>query len=73
MTEYVAHTTTCLRQKLRPTYCSRLGRPSHVDFPEQRAVSLMRQHRNRFYSNADDTRRIKKGRDFTNSNALAHK
>jgi len=31
-------------------------------FPELWAVSLMRQYRNRFYSNADHTRRIRKGR-----------
>jgi len=30
-------------------------------------VSLMRQYRNRFYSNADHTRRIRKRRDITKS------
>jgi len=36
-------------------------------------VSLMRQYRNRFYSNADHTRRIRKGRDVTKSDACAQK
>jgi len=31
----------------------------------------MRQYRNSFYSNADHTRRIKKGRDVTKSDACA--
>jgi len=34
-------------------------------------MSLMRQYRNSFYSNADHTRRIKKGRDVTKSDACA--
>ena len=38
-----------------------------------RAVSLMRQYKNRFYSNADHTRRIRKGRDVTKSDACAQK
>jgi len=37
------------------------------------AVSLMRQYRNSFYSNADHTRRIKKGRDVTKSDACDQK
>ena len=37
------------------------------------AVSLMRQYRNRFYSNADHTRRIKKGRDVTKSDYVPKK
>jgi len=36
-------------------------------FPEPWAMSLMRQYRNSFYSNADHTRRIKKGRDVTDA------
>ena len=42
-------------------------------FSEPRAVSLMRQYRNTFYSNADHTRRIGKGRDVTKSDACAQK
>ena len=42
-------------------------------FPGPRAVSLMRQYRNRFYSNADHTRRIREGRDVTKSDACVHK
>jgi len=33
----------------------------------------MRQHRNKFYSNADHTRRIRKGRDVTKSDACPQK
>jgi len=33
----------------------------------------MRQYRNSFYSNVDHTRRIKKGRDVTKSDAYARK
>jgi len=33
----------------------------------------MRQYRNRFYSNADRTRRIRKGCDVTKSHACAQK
>jgi len=40
-------------------------------FPGPWAVSLMRQCRNRFFLNADHTRRIKKGRDVTKSDACA--
>jgi len=42
-------------------------------FPEPWAVRLMCQYRNRFYSNADHTRRIRKGRDVTKSDACARK
>jgi len=42
-------------------------------FPEPWAVSLMRQYRNRFYSNADHPKRIRKGRDVTKSDACAPK
>jgi len=42
-------------------------------FPEPWAVSLMRQYRNRFYSNAAPTRCIRKGRDVIKSDACAQK
>jgi len=42
-------------------------------FLEPGAVSLMHQYKNRFYSNADHTRCIRKGRDATKSDACAKK
>jgi len=42
-------------------------------FSEPRAVSLMRHYRNWFYSNAYYTRRIRKGRGVTKSDACAQK
>jgi len=46
---------------------------SESDASIPRAVSLMRQYRNSFYSNAGHTRRINKGRDVTKSDACARK
>ena len=55
---------------------SRIAIDEHITsvlFPEPWAVRLMCQYRNRFYSNADHTRRIRKGRDVTKSDACARK
>jgi len=46
---------------------------SAFDWKRVRAVSLMRQHRNRFYAIADHTRRIRKWHDVTISDACARK
>jgi len=62
---------TCSSVQMRKGYMvrKRLGTPGlQVPlFPEPGAVSLMRQYRNRFYSNAGPTRRIRKRRDITKS------
>ena len=59
-----------LRHFAKQSYCECITSPL---YREPKALRLMRQYRNRFYSNADHTRRIRKGCNVTKSDACAKK
>jgi len=59
-----------LRPFAKQFYCECITSPL---FRKPKALRLMRQYRNRFYSNADHIRCIRKGRDVTKPYACAKK